>query len=80
MQEKYDLRVLEEHAPRLFAATEGKRLSMLVRQVILERGDPRLARVSELQQELQASGDAFFLGWDVLRRYTRKELDCASCS
>jgi hypothetical protein len=36
-----------------------------------------MAKIASKQSELHAMGDFFFLGWDLRRRYTEKEIRCA---
>jgi hypothetical protein len=71
VNEWLELRVSEEHADKVFAPTEGKRLGT-VRRVRLRAGDPRLAQIAQWQRTL--SEPPFFFGWDCIRRYTPAEI------
>ena len=71
MTEWLELRVSEEHADKVFAATEGKRLGT-VRRVRLRTDDPRLERIAHWQRTL--SEPPFFFGWDYIRRYAPAEI------
>lgn len=70
MVEWLELRVSEEHAERVFAPSEGKRLGS-VRRVRLRTNDPRLEKVEYWQRTL--SQPPFFFGWDYIRRYNDAE-------
>ena len=78
MRQRFEFRVLEKFAGRLFSETEGQKLaSGFVRKVIVSDDDPRVERIAALQAELNALGEAFFVGWDIHRRYSPKELASA---
>jgi hypothetical protein len=80
MKESCELRVVEEFAPKLFGAEEGKRLGDSVRQIELETNDPRFAVVGRLQAETRAQTNrSFFYGWILKRSYSSSELRSASC-
>jgi len=80
MQEIAEFRVVEEFAPRLFVDNEGKRLGDSIRKVELPTIDPRFGRIGELQKEINVTlGRSFFHGWNVRRRYTKKEIAAAAC-
>lgn len=78
MKEIAEFRVLERHAHLLFAPHEGQRLGDWIRRIEIRTDDPRFPRIRELQEQLNAQGDSFFLGWDLRRSYTRKELAVAT--
>jgi hypothetical protein len=80
MIETYEFRVYEEHARRLFGDSEGKRLGLGdIRLIRINATDPRLKAIERLHGELRLrSGRGFFAGWDIMRRYTPRELDGAA--
>lgn len=80
MKEKFELRIVEEFASRLFDPNEGKRLgSGIVRLVSLASDDPRLEEVAVLQKEIDSKyGRAFFHGWEIIRKYSKREIEVAS--
>lgn len=73
MVQVYELRVLERFAHLVFEDEEGERMSTLVRKVKLEEGDPRLEKIGALQRDLAETGEAFFAGWEIHRRYSTEE-------
>jgi hypothetical protein len=78
MHTRYEFRVDEEFAHLLFNEDEGIRLGTSVRKIILADDDVRLPRVGELERSLHAERNrAFFYGWDIHYRYTRKDLQAA---
>lgn len=75
-----EFRILEEFAPKLLRDTEGQRLGKIVRKIEFEINDPRFQRVGELQSEMKSTtGDFFFYGWSIRRRYTAREISDAAC-
>jgi hypothetical protein len=50
MREEYEFRVVDEFASRLFSADEGRRAAF-IRIVRLQAGDPRIAKIGEVQRE-----------------------------
>ena len=80
MTESFELRVVEDFASRLFQPGEGKKLgSGIVRLVRLQGNDPRLPKVGSLQKSLrQEQNRSFFHGWEIIRKYSRRELQAAS--
>lgn len=79
MVEWLELRVLEQHADRVFEPHEGKRLSSgLIRRVRIRTDDPRLERVEEWQRRLRERDDSFFLGWNYIRRYRAQDVENAT--
>ena len=80
MKQTCELRVVEEFAPKLFGAEEGKRLGDSVRQIELDTSDPRFAGVGRLQAETRAQTNrSFFYGWILKRSYSISEIKSASC-
>ena len=77
MREYLELRVSEKHASKVFAPNEGKRLSDIVRAVVISTTDPRLPAIKRLQDEGIAKQDRFFFGWILTRKYSKSELQSA---
>lgn len=78
MRELIEFRVDEKFTSHLFLPAEGKRHGTSVRVVQLSRSDSRFAQVGELQRHFRVTTNrSFFYGWNILRRYTRMELDSA---
>jgi len=79
MKETCEFRVVEEFAPQLFEASEGKRLGDSVRQVEIATNDSRFNAIGRLQFETRAKTDrSFFYGWILRRRYSKAELEDAA--
>jgi hypothetical protein len=75
MKELLELRISRDFAWMLFNEGEGTVLGSSVQKVLLAIDDPRIPRIGELDRQIQAStGRAFFYGWRLVRRYTRREV------
>lgn len=80
MKETCEFRVVEELAPQLFRAEEGRRLGNSVRKVEMETNDPRFGAIGRLQVETRAQTNrSFFYGWILKRSYSASELRNAAC-
>ena len=87
MKEFCEFRVQEQHASRLFAPCEGKKLGwtklfgdkfVTVRKVELSVDDPKFKRVGELEALIKKEPHGFFFaGWNLYRRYTTEEIRAA---
>jgi hypothetical protein len=78
MKELLELRVNVEYADLLFGKEEGKKVGTSVKVVLLDKDDPRYARLSEISEYVAREySDWFFLGWQIRRIYSKKELDSA---
>lgn len=79
VKETTDLRINYNYAKLLFHPDEGKNIGTSVKVVELTRKDPRVNQVPAIAEEVkQRHGQAFFFGWEIKRRYTKKELDAAT--
>lgn len=79
MKEVLELRVNYDYAHLLFKADEGKNLGTSVKVVELSKEDPRYNQVPIIAQEIRKKYDrGFFFGWQIKRRYSKKELDAAT--
>jgi hypothetical protein len=74
VQETIEFRVPVENATEHLPAGLGTALGS-VRKVELALDDPLVARIGSLQRQHNAEGKAFFHGWMIHRRYSRRELD-----
>jgi hypothetical protein len=77
MIETVELRVRADQAHRLFTEGEGKVLGPLIRKVVIERNDPRVPRIVEVQREFKSHNEYFYAGWRIQRTYTADEIDRA---
>jgi hypothetical protein len=73
MTEHFELRVPSEHASKVFDANEGRDLGG-IRVIRISASDPRLIRISKIQQQLRSRGDFLVVGWRIIRRYDPAEL------
>jgi len=82
MKETLELRVDYDYAHLLFKADEGKDLGGLVpfiKAVVISKEDPRYSQIPIINEEVKKKyGWSFFYGWDIKRKYTKKELDAAT--
>ncbi|WP_309892803.1 hypothetical protein, partial [Archangium sp.] len=79
MREIVDFRVNEQDAQRYLKPGDGKVIGPLgiTRKLVLDTNDIRYARVVKLERELRKKGSYLILGWDIRRKYTKKELEAA---
>ena len=77
MREIYEFRILERYAPLLFSKGEGEVLKDWIRKINIAPEDPKFAAIGELAKELRSKDDHLFFGWNVVRTYTKAELDDA---
>ena len=79
MRETVDFRVNEQDAQRYLKPEDGKVIGPLgiTRKLVLDTNDIRYARVVKLERELRKKGSSLILGWDIRRKYTKKELEAA---
>ena len=77
MRESIDFRIAERHAQRLLKPEDGKRLGSSTRKLVLDTHDIRYAQVGRIEREFRKQGSVFVLGWDIRRKYTKKELEAA---
>ena len=79
MKETLELRINYDYANLLFKADEGKNLGTSVKVVELSKDDPRYNQVPIIAKQLQQKYDkAFFFGWEIKRKYSKKELEAAT--
>jgi hypothetical protein len=77
MKEYVEFRIPEKHASRFLEPYAGKRLGDSVRALEITVADPRYEWIGNLQRELRKEEEFFFLGWEIKRHYSRKELESA---
>jgi hypothetical protein len=79
MKETLELRINYDYAHLLFKADEGKNLGTSVKVVELSKGDSRYSQVPIIAEEVKTKYDRnFFFGWEIKRKYSKKELDAAT--
>ncbi len=78
MKETLELRIDYDYANLLFKANEGKNIGTSVRIVELSKDDPLYKEIPIIADELKRKFDkSFFFGWEIKRKYSRKELEQA---
>ncbi|KAA0990470.1 hypothetical protein [Dyadobacter aurulentus] len=78
MKEIIELRINYEYADLLFERDEGRNLGTSVKIVELTREDPRYHKIPVIAKQIQQNyNKAFFFGWEIKRKYSKKELDAA---
>lgn len=81
MKETLEIRVAYEYAHLLFDANEGKVLDPLspsIRLIEISRDDPRYDQIPIVAKKVKKIyNSGFYFGWEIKRKYTRKELDSA---
>ena len=78
MKEVLELGINYDYADLLFKADEGKALGTSVKVVELSKDDPRYKQVPIVAKEIKKKYDrGFFFGWQIKRKYSKKELDRA---
>lgn len=79
MKETLKLRINYDYAHLLFKADEGKNLGTSVKVVELSKEGPRYRQVPIIAEEVKKKYDrCFFFGWEIKRKYSKKELDTAT--
>lgn len=79
MKEVLELRINYDYAHLLFKADECKNLGTSVKVVEISKEDPRYSQVPIIAEEIKKKYDrGFFFGWQIKRRYSKKELDTAT--
>lgn len=78
MKETLELRINYDYASLLFKADEGKNLGTSVKVVELSKEDPRYDQIPVIENQVQKKYDrSFFFGWEIKRKYGKKELEAA---
>jgi hypothetical protein len=77
MQEIIEFRIPEENAERYLRPEDGVRLGESVRKLVLPISDSLVTKIRDIESDFQARGESFYLGWDLRRRYTVRELNSA---
>lgn len=79
MKETLELRINYDYAHLLFKADEGKNLGTSVKVVELSKEDPRYNEIPIIAKRVQQKYDkAFFFGWEIKRKYSKKELEAST--
>lgn len=78
MKETLELRVNYDYAHLLFKANEGKDLGTSVKIIELSPNDSRYNQIPIIAEQIKIKYDrSFFFGWNIKRKYDKKELDTA---
>jgi hypothetical protein len=78
MKETLELRINYDYASLLFKADEGKNLGTSVKVVELSKEDPRYDQIPVIENHVRNKYDrGFFFGWEIKRKYGKKELEAA---
>lgn len=78
MKETLELRINYDFAHLLFKVDEGKNLGTSVKVVEISKDDPRYKQVPIIAEEVKKKyNKSFFFGWQIKRKYSKKELDTA---
>jgi hypothetical protein len=82
MEEIFEFRIVYDFANLLFTADEGKDLGQITKSIKLiniKRDDPRFNQIPAVTKYVREEyNKSFFLGWSIVRKYTKKELESAS--
>ena len=79
MKETLELRINYDYAHLLFKEDEGINIGTSVKVIKLSKEDPRYCQVPIISEEVKKKfGRSFFFGWQIKRKYSKKELDMAS--
>lgn len=82
MKEYVEFRIPEEKAFRFLKPNQGERLGDIgygntARKLTISVEDPIYELIGKIDQQLRAEGDYFFLGWNIIRKYSIEELESA---
>lgn len=78
MKETLELRINYDYAHLLFRADEGKNMGTSVKVVELSKEDSKYRQVPIIAEEVRKKYNRkFFFGWQIGRKYSRRELDTA---
>ncbi len=77
MKELIEFRLPEEKAEKFLRPTDGIRLGMSVRKLLLLVSDPLVSQIITIQNKLKESGDYLFLYSHIHRRYNESEMRAA---
>lgn len=78
MNETVEVRINYDYASLLFKADEGKNLGTSVKVIELSKEDPRYDQIPIIEKLVQKKyNTSFFFGWEIKRKYGKKELDAA---
>lgn len=78
MKEIVELRINYNYANLLFNANEGKNIGTSVKVVKLSKDDPRYNQIPIIENEVKKKfNESFFFGWEIKRKYSKKEFDLA---
>lgn len=81
MKEIYEFRIVYKFSSLLFGVNEGKNLGQVsksIKIVHLTKEDPRFDQIPIVDKFVNEKYNrSFFMGWSIIRNYTKRELDNA---
>jgi hypothetical protein len=79
MKETLELRINYDYASLLFKTDEGKKAGTSIKVVEISKNDPRYDQIPIIAKQLaQKYNKTFFFGWEIKRKYSKKELSTAT--
>ena len=79
MKEVLELRINYDYANLLFEPGEGRNLGTSVKVVELLKEDPRYDQIPIIAEQVKRKYNrGFFFGWEIKRKYSKKELETAA--
>jgi hypothetical protein len=77
MHESVEFRIPEENAAEFLPPGTGSRIGYGIRKVVVDVRDPLFPELRRVHQRVKERGGSLFAGWEIRRRYTRRELAAA---
>jgi hypothetical protein len=78
MKEIFEFRINYDYAGLLFKPNEGKNIDTSVKVVEITKDDPRYDKIPLIDKQVKERYDeGFYFGWDIRRKYGKKELETA---
>jgi hypothetical protein len=77
MRETIEFRISEAHVKAFLEPGLGTPIGYGTIKVVLPIDDPRVRLMGDLDREFTRKGRAFFTSWQIVRRYTRNEIETA---
>ncbi len=75
MEEIYEFRIDEDYAGILLSEHEGVKQG-IARVIQIRKADPLFFKIKETNELVQKKYDTlFFYGWEIIRKYSKKEID-----
>ena len=77
MHESVEFRIPEESASAVLPPGAGSRIGYGIRKVVVDTEDPLFLAIGKADRLFRQRGSSLFSGWEIRRRYTRRELAAA---